>query len=351
LIAGEAFKMKTLIKKIFPQSFYIYIREKVRYTRLVKSYLYDLNHYFKYSMNIEDNAEGKLISKIILDTHVIEKGLTMPEPKLGFGSARLNILIDNILLCIHYHSIKNPQLTHALSVLQEYYDFHKKYDFELPEKDIKKFNALIRLKESKSISVTQRNQLSITRDEYFSQAKGDFLQFSQSRSSIRNYSDKLISDEILHQAIDLARNTPSACNRQAVRVHLYQDKKMISNILAIQGGNRGFGHLAEFLIAITFKPDVYFEQGERNSGHVDGGMYSMNMLYALHANKLAACVLNAAHTPEKDIKIRTVSYIPEDEVFVTFIVGGIPPEKFNIARSYRYPLEHILTQHGLHDNL
>jgi nitroreductase len=337
--------MKSILKKLLPLSVYNFVRERARYNRLKKSFDYDLNHYFKYSMNLDDNSEGKLISRIILDTHVIEKGLTMPDTKLGFGSVRLNILMDNVSLFVQRYNIHNPQLLHAYSVLVEYFNFHKQEGFDLKATDVVKYENLLALKASKQINVTQRNQIETTSTDYFSKLNGSFKEFSESRSSLRNYDSQLVPIEMLESALDLARNTPSACNRQSVRVHLYTNKDKISKILDIQGGNRGFGHLANFLIAVTFKPKIYFEQNERNSGHVDGGMYCMNILYALHTQKLAACILNAAHAPEKDIKMRQVANVPEDEVFVAFIAGGYAPKTFKIARSFRYPLNHILTKH------
>jgi len=337
--------MKKLIKSLFPQFLYSIIRSSIRYIRLSKCYLYDLNHYFKNSMDLDDNSEGKLISRIILDTHVIEKGLTMPETKLGFGKVRLKVLMDNIKFFVINFNTTNPQLLHAFSVLQEYFSFHEKSNFELVPEITADYNELVNLKNEKSFAYSQRNQLEITKDDYFSNLESSFPLFSESRSSIRNYSSENVSNEILNSALNLARNTPSACNRQAVRVHLYRDADSIADILEIQGGNRGFGHLANFLIAITFKPSVYFEQNERNSGFVDGGMYAMNVLYALHSKSLAACILNAAHTPEKDIKMRHAAKLPSDETFVAFIAGGIPPDTFKIARSYRYPLDFILTEH------
>ncbi|MDP2485781.1 nitroreductase family protein [Pseudoalteromonas marina] len=337
--------MKKLIKSLFPIFLYNFIRSIIRYIRLSKSYLYDLNHYFNNSMDLDDYSEGKLISRIILDTHVIEKGLTMPETKLGFGKARLKILMDNIKFFVLNFNTVNPQLLHGFSVIEEYFKFHENVGFELEPKIVSEYLNLQDLKKAKSFDHFQRNQVEIKKLDYFSSIKAPFALFSESRSSIRNYSEEYVSNDALNSVLDLARNTPSACNRQAVRLHLYRDTDDIADILKVQGGNRGFGHLANFLIAITFKSSVYFEENERNSGFVDGGMYGMNILYALHAESIAACILNAAHTPEKDLKMRRVAKVPNDETFVAFIAGGIPPESFKIARSYRYPLDFILTKH------
>jgi len=322
------------------------IRMLVRHRRLKKSFLYDMEHYFKHSMNVDNNEENKLISRIILDSHVVEKGLTMPETKIGFGVQRSAILMKNMIRYINCYNAENVQLLHGFSVLKEYFDLHEGESYKLDDEIVGLYDFLLLLKKNKEISYVSREQVSVDSMRYFHDVESSFPAFSSSRSSIRNFSDTDVCHKTLLATLDLARNTPSACNRQSVRVHLYREPNKIKEILKLQGGNRGFGHLANFLIAVTFKSKLFFEQNERNSGYVDGGMYCMNILYSLHAKKIAACILNAAHTPEKDVAMRAIADIPDDEVFVAFIVGGNAPEQMKIARSFRYPLEYVLTKHG-----
>ena len=119
------------------------------------------------------------------------------------------------------------------------------------------------------------------------------------------------------------------------RIHeLRVAKEEIIKILDKQGGNRGFGHLASNLLITTFEPSVYFEESERVSGFVDGGMYCMNILYSLHSNGIAACILNTAHNETKDLEIRKVTNIPKSECFVAMIACGVPPANFKIAKSF-----------------
>lgn len=337
--------MIDVLKRFLPKFIFNLIRDKYRYNRLKKSYMYDLNHYYEYSMSKENISKQKLISKIILDTHVIEKGLTMPDTRLGFGYERLIVLIKNIIGYIKRYNCNEFQLLHGISVVDEYFNFHKEKEFDVSKQVVDNYNNLLKVIDEKSIEFTSRKQINISKEEYFSNAKSSFFEFSESRSSIRNYSESKIDIDRVLMSLDLCRNTPSACNRQAVRVHLYTNRDKIQDILKLQGGNRGFGHLSSFLIIVTYEPSVYFEESERSSGFVDGGMYAMNILYALHANLFAACILNTAHNPNKDKIVREETNIPKSECFVAMIAGGIPPEEFKIAKSLRYPLKDILTKH------
>ena len=269
--------MKSMIKKYVPKMAYKHVRSSMRYIRLSKSYFYDLNHYFNNSMNLENNSNKKLIAKIILDTHVIEKGLTMPEIKIGFGQGRLVILMNNLLTYFTNYKTCEPQAKHGAAVVEEYFLYHKEKDFNLGRSLEDKYATLISVEENRSINKGNNQQIEMIGNNYFIDARSEFFKFSQSRSSVRNFSDEVVPSETILKALDLSRNTPSACNRQSVRVHLYTDKTEIDKILKIQGGNRGFGHLSQSLILITYDAANYFEQSERNSGFVDGGMYCMNI--------------------------------------------------------------------------
>lgn len=338
--------MKNLIQLLFPKIIYASLREKFRYLRLLEAYRYDLNHYFKYSMsNNKGISKSKAISKIILDTHVIEKGLTMPKTKLGFGSVRLEELMKSINEYVLIFGKNNPQLLHGISVVNEYFSFHKDENFNINKKLVDIHNELLEIVKINTDYFEINNQISMTKDSYFKYSENSFINFSNSRSSIRNFSQEPIDKNLIYSALDLCRNTPSACNRQSVRVHLYTDKEQIKEILDLQGGNRGFGHLTSNLLIVTFEPSVYFEESERYSGYVDGGMYCMNILYSLHANKIAGCILNTAHHAKKDIAIRKYTKISDSESFVAMIACGIPPENFKIAKSLRYPLDYILIEH------
>ncbi len=328
------------VKKYVPRFVLIWIRTQIERYKFAKAYLYDFRKNIKFSSAIRyDDTQLKLVSTIIRNYHVVEKGLTMPETRLGFGKDRINILCDDIILYIKKYGLDNDQIHHAIGVLLEYDHLHRQNNFILSDNIQSKINKL-----KQQIPVVEPTpQLIKTRNEYFKSVKSDFKEFSNSRASIRNFSTEEISVDKILNALELARNTPSACNRQTSRPYVYNNKEEIKEILQVQGGNRGFGHLANKLLIVTADLSVYNSVAERNQAFIDGGMYAMNVLYSLHHNEIAACILNCSHTPEKDKKLRKLCNIKESEVFIAMIACGIPPEKFNVAISKRHSLSAIVT--------
>jgi len=331
--------VKQLAKKILPKAVFNYLESEIKkfksYKRLKRANSYDFKNYLESSDIRGLNSANKMIGLIIREYHAVEKGLIMPEFRLGFGKDRVISLCNNCCNFIDSYGTSDSQLKHAVEVINEYVKVHEDNNYKLSD-DV--LDAIKKL-QSKISDVSWSTQRVSSNEEYFSKVKDDFKSFSNSRASVRNYTKEEVTVESIEQALLIARNTPSACNRQSARTYVYTDKTLISRILEVQGGNRGFGHLANKVVIVTSDNNLYSGVGERNQAYVDGGMYAMNLLYALHYNKIAACILNCSTTPEKDIKLRQLTGIKDSEVFIAMVSCGIPPEDFKIAASKRYDLE------------
>ncbi|KEO71834.1 nitroreductase family protein [Anditalea andensis] len=323
--------LKNLIKKLLPPSVVKSINQRTNGIRLKKAQKYDFEIYYNASDLKNLDSPTKLISLIVREYHAIEKGLIMPEFRLGFGADRLISLCKNCNRYISLYGLDDEQLQHALAVIFEYEEVHNTQEFNLNPAVITSIQTI----KSKVQSVTPAQQRVTTKEEYFKSVNAPFPDFSNSRSSVRSWTNEDVAMDNLVEALNLARNTPSACNRQTTRTYIYTNKEQIEEILLLQGGNRGFGHLTNKLLVITADMSVYTGIGERNQAFVDGGMYAMNILYAIHYQKIAACILNCSTIPEKEKQLRKICNIKNNEVFIAMVACGIPPEKFKIAASKR----------------
>lgn len=284
------------------------------------------------------NVNKNKVSKIIELYHSIEKGLAMPNLRLGFGQDNIRLLAK---MCFDYLATfeKNEQVSHGINVLNNYFKFHREQNY-LFEKDIQEIECKIHNQKDSSDTNIFYDK-SISSFEYWKNVDGCFDSFSTSRKSVRNYSDKSISLDIIKEAIKLSTNAPSACNRQSARVYLYTDKLRIQKILSIQGGSRGFGDLTDKLIVITSDLGVWGFLSEHNQSFIDGGIYAMNMLYSLHYNKIAACILNCSLNPQKDKELRSLCNIESSESFIAMITCGNIPDSIKVPISKRYDYNNI----------
>jgi nitroreductase len=321
---------KEVIRKYFPI---------VLVLALAREFFIDYIRYVRESGVIDVYRRNpKLKGRIIADYHAIEKGLTMPDMRFGFGADKIVHLVDDILVYLKKY-VGDEQVYQAIRVLKEYIEIHKKNNFELKKEilnSIKKLDAV-------KVDVGETEQYTFTKESFFKDVDKQFPIFTHSRHTIRNYSSDDISIGLLHEAVSIAQSAPSACNRQATRVYIYQDKEKIAQILELQRANRGFGHLTNKLIVLT--ADIGYSHGlyERNQVFVDGGMFAMNLLNALHYLKIGTCALNAYFSHSKAKKIKNIGSIPNSQNLLMIISCGIPPNEFKVARSYRYSTDKIVT--------
>lgn len=326
--------IRLIAKKIVP--------EKIRVIRtLFIAYSYDIFRYYKYSNSYKNiNSIGQFEALMIFYYHVAEKGLTMPEPRLGFGQRNIENLID---ICFKYikkgYDVKRMTFTHSLGVLSEYLTFHEEKSFSI---DILLKEKIHKLQEHCAIQ-TETKQLKLTSHTFFKDKYEGFEEFCQSRHTVRNYSNKDIPREVFDSCVSTAQKTPSACNRQPNRVYVIKNNKLKEKVLALQNGNRGFGSSANALVIFTSDISCFRFQIERNDLYLNSGLYIMSFIYALHSNKIGSCALNWSVIPSIDRKLRRLLNIPANETITLLLSCGYLPEELKIASSPRKGNHEILT--------
>jgi len=177
----------------------------------------------------------------------------------------------------------------------------------------------------------------------------DFGRFIRSRHSVRNFTKQRVPDDLIVNAVQHAQRTPSVCNRQSWRVHVYTDPADKSRVLSRQNGNEGFGHLADRILLVTSDTRTFLRSAERHQAFIDGGMFAMNLLLALHSQGIASCCLNVSNHWFQEIALRRVCRIPKHEIPIVMIAIGYQPEKVRIAASARKPTESMLSFRTLSD--
>lgn len=291
---------------------------------------YWLKRSVKYSMLYR--GEEYLANRLLIMGHSVEKGITMPNRRYGFGYGVVRLLIS---LCKEYQAMYGAEkdaFQIALDDLREYLQIHKEVNFELP-KDIEGgITQLLAFKTGPNVDCN-----SVTNEEFF--AYTDFASFAHSRHTCRWFSDEEISDETIKSVIALANTAPSACNRQSVRVKCVSGEKK-NEILGMQNGNRGFGDHINKLLVVTFLQPAW-EYDIQSAGYLDAGIYTMNILYALHYHKLCACTLNAHFEVKNISKVQQILNLSPWEVPTVFIGVGKPLEKMMIAKSERIGVDKI----------
>jgi nitroreductase len=169
---------------------------------------------------------------------------------------------------------------------------------------------------------------------------------AKDRRSVRAFTSSPINIDLIQKAMQVAQLSPSACNRQPWRVHHYNQRESIDAMLALQNGNRGFGHTIQTLLVLTSEASSFFDASERNEPYVDGGLFAMSLILALQAQGISSCCLNWCVEPKQDKAAHVQGHIPISERIIMYIAVGYADTSALVPRSPRRHVENIFVSHG-----
>lgn len=301
-----------------------------------RAFRYDMSQFMENAGALHLDRESAARAEIVMGYHVLEKGLTMPRRRLGFGKGAVVHLVDLVDSFERRFGRGDAQVRHAVGVLRAYRELHRNW----PEPMLR-LDAFL----ASHADIPAANQPHVKRDDFFAARRAPFDEFAASRHVVRHFSGP-VPRETIESAVNLATTAPSACNRQHARVHVIDDPAIRDRLLAAQGGTRGFGSDADKVIVVTADLSSVRWAWERHDCYVNGGIFVMNLCYALHFFGIAHCILHWSVSPETDRAVRRMLDIPANEAIVQVIACGVPPEEFDVASSPRLFGGDILTWHG-----
>ncbi|SEL83969.1 Nitroreductase [Maribacter orientalis] len=168
--------------------------------------------------------------------------------------------------------------------------------------------------------------------------------FFLSRYSLREYSSNGKVDlRTVERVVRMAMKTPSVCNRQEWHVYHTDDRSIMDTTLSYQNGNKPFGNKIPNLFIVSVDLKAFFSGFEHYQHWIDGGLFSMSLIYALHSLGIASCPLNWSQTPKADKAIRKAIEIQDNHTIIMMIGFGYPDGKNKVCSSTRRPLEEVLT--------
>lgn len=266
-----------------------------------------------------DNAVSRrahprhLEAQITKDYHRVEKGLALRQPKRPFGTAveeRMNLLLP----VAERAPSQSAYLHHALTARDALSVWN---DVGTVDPEIS------------PVRPGGRNE------------QGDVRSFFESRHSVRDFSDRELDETVIASAVELAINSPSVCNRQAWHVRVYREPTDVRRVLSFQNGNRGFGHVPAVAL-VTVDARLFTGVEERNQGWIEGGIFSMSLVWALHGLGVDSCMLNMSIKNKRGKALRSALNVGENELIIMMIAMGYGRDGHRIARSPHRAIEDVL---------
>jgi nitroreductase len=274
-------------------------------------------------------------------SHSLEKGLALPSPRPGFAKDKVEMLLGALERYLDEHGC-HQELASIVGALDAYFAFNESTQHDVSDLKACYLPVRSRIESSMDHPAWAGGTVELEQAEVWREARMDLEPFFSSRHSVRQFGPEPIDRKDIEWAVRMAQRSPSVCNRQSGRVHVLENDDLGRRVLECQTGNRGFGHQASKVLIVTVDLRRFLSIGERNQCWVDGGLFAMTLIWALHSRGIGSCCLNWSADMEQDQRLRQVADIEDWENVITLIAVGSLPERFPVASSPRRDLESIL---------
>lgn len=315
------------------------LRRRLNRVLLWRELFYDGRRFARHASALRDPAaQGQLAAHLTMDYHRLEKGLALPEPRVGFGKDVIARLMENLTVYLRAYGEDDVVRT-VLDVMRMYQARQAQQDYANPEMD-----AFLAKPEFTAIGHHSApcGVVPVTPADLFPFETPQAEATLQSRKSVRQYTGQLVDDETLNKIATMAQCAPSVCNRQAGRLYVANTREVMDQVLRHQNGNVGFGHTLGAVFVVAADLQAFTSLGERNQGFVDGGIFAMQTLAAIHSQKLGGCMLNWGAESKRDKALRRAFGIADSDVIITMIGCGYPADDIEVAASPRIDPQTVL---------
>ena len=309
---------------------------------------YMLHEYWNFAKHVArcgmSKNSNKLLTDILMTTHAVEKAFSLDNKRKGFGVKKIVSLTSNIQKYIKKYGYTD-KLNVSVALVRSYLEFQKNDGFKdkALDKVSRILNDIIDQYQISNEVFKEAGFLAKSRVQMIESTNVDFAKLANNRYSFRHFSQEEVSDEVIKKALDIAKKSPSACNRQSYRVHVFSgDDKDV--ILKLQGGANSFYKEANKAILITGDLNRYYTT-EMHLPYVDGALFAMSFIYALTSLGVASIPLTMGRKLNVLNDIHQQLNIPANEVPVILIAIGNYPDKAEVSLSYRNKVDLFTTFH------
>ncbi|WP_273837678.1 nitroreductase family protein [Halococcus sp. PRR34] len=277
-----------------------------------------LNGQAKY-YELEEKRENPR-HRVIRNVHRIEKGLSMRNRRPVFAEGYIENLVDDLITAWNNRDGESDeQLYWAVDVLTEY--FGTVDSTETIAASQRRFEDFFG-----TIDYTAGNRTPKPRRELESEAVSydQLKRLAKQRTSTRWFEQRAVPRDLIDDALEIAAESPSACNRQSYEFRFYDDDALIEKVSELPIGVSGYRENIPCLAVLVGKQRAYFDERDKHVVYIDASLAAMAFQYGLETLGLASCCINWPSIPEKDRKMAQLLDFDGDEEVIMLMAIGYP---------------------------
>lgn len=291
------------------------------------------------------SAEDSVFYQLRRNIHRIEKGLLMRPRRSTFG-------LDYVRETVEFYSTavaKEPigkaraELCWAHDVLANYFEVVQDHSVVCEARN--QFRAIGQI--TTESTSDQIKKIPFRREANPAVSVSDLYSLARQRRSVRWFLDQPVERGKVDQALEVAIQSPSACNRQPFVFRIFDDPMLVRDVAKLPMGTVGFAHNIPMIAVIVGDLSAYFGERDRHGIYVDASLASMAFMLALETLGLSSCPLNWPDISKREQKMERLLGLKPHERVVMCIALGYADREGLIAYSQKRELNQVRSYNEL----
>jgi nitroreductase len=253
--------------------------------------------------------------------HRLEKGLIMIDRRKIFADGFILETVQCLAKCLLSEEFDKEELKWAHDVLVEYFSV-----VEISGNISKAYDEFTTMQDSILGSISQSPNKYIPYRKNSLPKKSisfdDYAALLTNRRSVRWYSDRKVSKNLIDTAVALSLTAPSACNRQPFRYYCTTNASEAVRIAKCAGGTGGFASNIPGIFVVIGDLSAYPFERDRHLIYVDAALASMQLMQAFEVMDVSTCPINWPDVVEADKRIKQIVDMEESERIIMLIAFG-----------------------------
>ncbi|GGH56502.1 nitroreductase [Filimonas zeae] len=282
---------------------------------------------------VEENKKSKSnLFSVRRNIHRLEKALSYPVAKATFAEDYILETVNKFKHGIETSIFDAETVSWGTSVLSLY--FKNVTSTPAVEQARKVFLGTVAMEETPA----NVPYLSSTRPIHNIQYD-ELLKLSVRRRSVRYFEDRKVDVATVQKAYEIAKYSPSACNRQSFQFLYFDDAETVKKLSKVPGGVAGY--TLPSVIVVVGRYDGYNDIRDINAPVIDASLTSMSFLYAAETLGLGTVCINWPNLIDREESIRKIIDLKPYEFVIMLIGIGYPLDNGKVPYSAKRPSENV----------
>lgn len=280
--------------------------------------------------------------RLVRGVHRIEKGLSMRDRRDVFAEGYVEEVVADLAAEWPDDGEPDRQLRWAVDVLTEYFDVVEPTEpIADAESRFAEFLDDVAYAPGEKVPFPRR-EIDGTPVAY-----PELKQLARQRTSTRWFQQRPVPRSELDDALEVALQSPSACNRQSWEFRFFDDRDLIEDVASLAIGANGYDDNIPCLAVVVGKLRAYSEDRDKHVIYIDASLAAMAFQFALESRGLAACCINWPAIPRNQRRMAELLGLDADESVVMLMAIGYPDPDGMIPYSEKKPVAELRSFNGI----